>query len=268
MNAVTQTTLNRQQQMVSHMAGLWFKAFAKNFKFPSNYTCIDIETSGLFPQDDFICSVGYCVVRDHAIVDASEHYLDWTRHKDVDHADLKKRLQKTQKIMEKLGKGFYHTYDTLAKKGDDPVKVLNFYLDMFERMERDREVLVAHNGWAFDIEFLKSHFHNWLRVAYTFEPSLVYDSGVIEKASQLHADHDPLPMPNESLMDFTFRIAGVHAGARWGLDSHCEDVYKLSEKMAGCTHFEDGADHQAGYDATKLHFLIEEHRLLSQAGGV
>ena len=268
MNDVTRVTLTRQQKMVSHMAGLWFKEFAKNFKFPSNYTCIDIETSGLFPQDDFICSVGYCVVRDHAIVDAGEHYLDWTRNNDVDHADLKKRLQKTQNVMEGLGKGFYHTYDILAKKGDDPVKVLSFYLDMFERMEQDKEVLVAHNGWAFDIEFLKSHFHNWLRVAYTFSPSLVYDSGVIEKASQLHADHDPLPLPNESLMDFTFRIAGVSAGARWGLDSHCENAYKLSEKMAGCEYFTDGADHQAGYDATKVHFLIEEHRLLSQVGEV
>ena len=94
------------------------------------------------------------------------------------------------------------------------------------------------------------------------------ESGVIEHASQLHADHDPLPLPNESLMDFTFRIAGVRAGARWGLDSHCENAYKLSEKMAACEYFTDGADHQAGYDATKLHFLIEEHRLLSQVGEV
>ena len=159
MNDVTRTTLTRQQKMVSHMSGLWFKEFAKNFNFPANYTCIDIETSGLKPKEDYICAIGYCVVREHKLVKADEHYLDWTRHTAVDHEDLKRRLQKTQEVMEKLGKGFYHTYDVLAKKGDDPIKVLSFYLDMFERMEQDNEVLVAHNGWRFDIEFLKFHFH-------------------------------------------------------------------------------------------------------------
>jgi len=245
------------------MVKRWFSDFSKNFNFPANYTCIDIETSGLNPQEDYICAIGYCVVREHKLVKATEHYLDWTRHPDVNQDDLKQRLLRTQKVMEKQNKGFYHTYDKLATAGEDPTQVLNFYLNMFENMEQDREVLVAHNGWRFDIEFLKAHFHNWLRIAYVFTKNLVYDSGIIEKASQMHMEQDPLPFPGESLMDFTLRIANTRASVRWGLDSHCENVYKLSEKMASCEYFADGADHQAGYDATKLYFLVEEHKLLS-----
>jgi len=255
--------LNLQQKLVALMARHWFKEFAEHFAFPANYVCIDVETSGFDRERDFICSIGHVVVRDNKIVESKEHYLNWAQYDGVDLEDFKYRLDRTKNSMEAAGKGFHHSYEKLTEDGEAPTTVLMDYLTMFEEMEERDEVLVAHNGWGFDMQFFQAHFYNWLRVPFKFSTDLVYDSGIIEKASQLDLADNPLPKAGENLMDFSARVGAMRRkGVKWALDGHCEDQYGLTEKVRNAGH--EGADHQAMYDAIKLHFLIEEHRALSK----
>ena len=245
------------------MARHWFKEFAEYFAFPANYVCIDIETSGFDRERDFICSIGHVIVRDNDVVECEEHYLNWSQYVGVDLEDLKTRLARTQRSMEAAGKGFYHSYAKLEEVGEPPTEVLARYLRIFERMEADNEILVAHNGWDFDMQFLQAHFYNWLRVPFKFASDFVYDSGIIEKASQLALADNPLPKAGENLMDFSARIGAMRRkGVKWSLDGHCEEQYNLTEKVRNAGYV--GEDHQARYDAVKLHFLLEEHRALSK----
>ena len=255
--------LNFQQKLVAFMSYHWFKEFASYFEFPSNYVCIDVETSGFDRERDFICSIGHVVVRDNEIVESKEHYLNWAQYDGIDLEDFKYRLDRTKRSMEAAGKGFYHSYEKLTEDGEAPTTVLMDYLTLFEEMEERDEVLVAHNGWGVDMQFLQAHFYNWLRVPFKFSPHLVYDSGIIEKASQLGLEDNPLPALNENLMDFSARIGGMRRkDVRWSLDTHCEKQYALTDKVRAAGYA--GEDHQALYDAVKLHFLLEEHRALSK----
>jgi hypothetical protein len=244
------------------MSNHWFSQYGDNWEFPDNYTTIDIETDGVSPEKCFICMIGHTVVRDRQIVSTNETYLDWTSHPDVDQDKLRETLLNTQRAMERQGKHFGHTYAQLQAVGQDPIGTLQHYLDLFEEMENRHEVLLAHNGWRFDVEFFQSHFHNWLGVAFTFMDELVYDTGVCEKASQLAATDQPFPLDGETMRQWAFRVGGLRRkGIMWALDKHCEERYKLTDKMAadGLT----GIDHAAGYDSQKLFYLFEEHRALA-----
>jgi DNA polymerase III epsilon subunit-like protein len=252
--------LDPELQRLAIVAHHWFSQFVGRFGFPDNYTTIDLETSGLSPANNLICAVGHTVVRGRRAVETFETYLDWTHHPGVDQEQFQRDLLSVQSIMEQQGKSFHHTYERLREFGHPPEQVLNYYLELIEALEQRKEVLIAHNGWRFDIEFLKASWQNWLRVVYNFDPELVYDSGIIEKASQLDESREPLPRDGESLEDFSKRIGSIRAkGVKWALDGHCEDRYGLTIK-AGVDPREA---HRAGVDSQLLHFLMEEHRALA-----
>jgi DNA polymerase III epsilon subunit-like protein len=244
------------------MAHHWFKEMSKRFDFPDNYTTLDLETDGLDPTDNHVCAIGHTVVRNRQIVEMRETYLDWTRHPDVDQVALQRNLLQVQRVFAEKGHKLNHSFNRLQREGFEPIGVLEEYLDRFEAMEKTGEVLIAHNGWAFDIEFLQAHFYNYLGIDYVFEPDLVYDSGICEKASQLDAGFMPVPEPDETMRDWALRVGDIRIrGIFWALDKYCEKKYGLESQAKDAGY--SGADHCAGYDAIKLHFLFEEHRRLA-----
>jgi len=246
--------------MLAIMIAHWFNQFAGRYHFPENYTCVDIETNGLSPEKRCICSIGHTVVRERKIVETKEVYLDWPNFPDIDQEEFQRNLQQTETAMRSRHKPFHHTWSKLANDGEPPLEVLQRYLDLFEDMEARREVLIAHNGWRFDMEFFQAHFHNWLRIPFKFDPELVYDTGICEKASQLSDHDDPLPLAGETMQQFSWRIGELRRrGVRWALDGHCEEQYGLV-KQAGA---DPDQAHAAGHDSRMLYYLFEEHRKLA-----
>jgi len=252
--------LSRQLQLVAKMSERWFQEFADRYGFPANYTCVDCETNGVDVERSLICSIGHTIVRDGVPIETREVYLNWPDFPDIDHEDFQRKLYQTQQAMQSRGKGFHHTWERLRNEGEDPIATLEQYLTMFEDMEERREVVVAHNGWRFDIELFQAHFHNFLRIPFVFEPELVYDSGIVEKASQLDDYDDPLPLPGETMQQWAWRIGELRRrGVMWSLEGHCDDKYRIFEK-AGVGKEEA---HAAGVDSLVLHYLVEEHRKLA-----
>jgi len=247
-------------RLVAIMSNYYFREFARCAGFPDNYTTIDLETSGFDPVSKLLCTYGYTRVRDRQPVETQEVALNWTQHPDVDQLELREDLEQVQRGMERQGKVFHHTYAHLRDTGIDPIQALEQLLDLVETAENDHEVIVMHNGWAFDVEFMKAAFHNWLRIRWEFHENLVYDSGIIEKASQLEEVYNPLPYQGESMKDFAYRIRPIRAlGVMWSLDQHCAGRYDLMFKAG--VNPQDA--HKAGSDSLLIHHLIEEHRKLA-----
>lgn len=235
----------------------WFRQFAHNFAYPRDYTTIDIETSGIHPEQHYICAIGHVVVRGGAIEAMHESYLNWPAEPGVDTAELRQQLRETEEHMVSCGKPFHHSYERLQLEGRPALTVLQEYLDLIEDMEARGEILVSHNGWRFDMEFLQSHFHNWLGVPFVFAPGAVYDTGIVEKAAQLPASDGHLPYRGETLQQFAHRIGGIRRkGVFWALDGYCEAKYGLAARAGGTA----ALMHTAGQDALLLHYLYEEQR--------
>ena len=244
----------------------WFQRFAGFFPYPDNYTTIDLETSGLDPTQHLVCSIGHTVVRDRQPVHNEETYLNWPAYvadQRLDAGVLRADLEQTAHALNSKQKPFHHTWERLAQYGQDPKTVLEKYLGIFEQAERDREVLVAHNGWQFDVEFLQSAFYTWVfdsQTAFDFDPQLLYDTGVAEKASQLSDNYSPLPLVGETLKQFFWRLGQARArGVYWSLDKHCEEVYGLLHKAG----VQPGDCHRPAVDSFLVHRLMEEHRQLA-----
>jgi len=252
--------LDYRRKLLAVTTNFWFRQLSSRFGFPDNYTTLDLETTGLSPADDLICAIGYTTVAKRRPVETKEVILDWTRQPEVDQAKLRQDLLQTADAMQRQNKQHHYPYERLRAEGVDPLPALQDILARLEAMEQRREVLIAHNGWRFDVEFLQSHFYNWLRIDFRIDPELMYDSGICEKASQLPERCDPLPYAGESLQDFSWRIGNVRArGIRWALDSHCQEQYGLFEKAG----IDQSQAHQAGTDSLLLYHLFETHRTLA-----
>ena len=238
----------------------WFPKLAQHFAFPRDYTTVDIETSGLQPDEAEICVVGHTVVRNGLTVDCKETYINWWLDPEVDHKAIEARLLKTQKVMTEKGKTFLHTKEKLQACGRAPKEVLGEYLKLFEDMEARDEVLVAHNGIAFDLPFFVAHFHNVLRVVWKFREDLVFDTGIAVKASQMATV--PEPRPDETLYQFFARVSKWYGkGVYWALDDYCERTFQLREKAGLASDLA----HTAGPDSVLTAYLYEELRKLAQA---
>lgn len=254
------SVLGFQQRILALVAHHWFTAYAEQYGFPNNYTTFDLETNGLARETSLICTAGYSVVRDGVIAETQQIILDWTRHPDIDQLWLQRTLLETERAMHRQGKNFYHNYNYLRQHGVDPQQAIAQLLQRIETAENDGEMLVAHNGWRFDVELLQQHFHNYLGIAYRFEDNMVYDSGVAEKASQLELRDNPLPFPDESLREWGWRVGELRRrGIMWALDAHCEAKYGLlAQAGLGPEHH-----HMSGPDSQLLHYLVQEHRNLA-----
>jgi DNA polymerase III epsilon subunit-like protein len=237
----------------------WFQLLSKHFSFPRDYTTIDLETSGLMADVHSICVIGHTVVRDGKPVETKETYINWWADPDTDIKRLELQLQTTELIMRANNKTFLHTKEKLQALGRPPKEVFEEYLKLFEEMEDRGEVLVSHNGIAFDLPFLVAHFHNVLRVGWKFREDLVFDTGVMLKASQMATV--PQPKPDETFYQFLKRVSRTPAkGIFWALDKYCEPRFGLC-KQAGV---DPTLAHTAGVDSLLTAYLYEEQRKLAQ----
>ncbi len=248
------------------MVKTFFERLAGRFDFPDNYTTIDIETSGLNPKKNLICSIGHTIVRNRKPIENKLSYLNWSLEIGIDQEQLIYDLEKVRLAMERKGKSLLHSYSVLKEKGRPPRAVLNEYLALFEDMENRNEIAVMHNGWGFDVPFLENAISRWVlsvkKQQFEFDTELVYDTGAITKASQLPIDSvfSPLPAADESMKDFSLRIANYRApGVYWALDGYCADEYRLMEK-AGVAR---NQAHAADVDSLLTHHLLETQRELA-----
>lgn len=262
-SAVNQLT--RPDRLLAAMADYWFRQFREHFGFPNNYTTIDLETTGTTQDTDLICTAGMVVVRDGRPEQIHHWVLNWPdspgyANSHSNRTWLRRQLRKVQEALQARNQSFHHSYEYLRAEGREPGACLEEILNIVEAAEERNEIIVAHNGWWFDVEFLQAHFYNYLQIPYVFPDNGVYDTGICEKAAQLSDEHEPLPRPGETLKEFSWRIGAIRArGVYWALGGYCNERYGLLEKA----NVSPLSLHRADTDALVLHYLVQEHRRLA-----
>jgi len=231
--------------------------------FPHDYLVLDIETTGLCPETDLIWQVGHCLVTGSKPVDRGGALLDWTRHKKIDQGWLKQRLIDTKQQVEfrdgrPTGKTYHINYQKMRAEGVDPEPVLASYLKWLREAHEDKLFFVAHNGYNFDAVRLAGHFKRFLKEDWAFDDWELFDTGMVEKASQAMM----YPRSDDTMRSFSEYVGSARLrGVRWALDVWCVPRYGLAEKHG----LDMNAAHDAGFDCYLCHLLFEHWRGL--AGG-
>lgn len=231
--------------------------------FPDSYTAIDLETTGTNRLTDLICTAAWCVVREGVVTELGHAILDWPGHlAGEDLTWFLSRIQSAQVQMAERGAELLHTPQYLSKYGTDPIKGLSDLLEVCRNAAEIGEVLVAHNGWDFDVEFIQAAAENVLNAPYVFHDDAFYDSGVVELACQLDPVIDRVfPVEGQTSRDWALRLRGQkHPGVRWSLQ-YCRERYRLGE---GDPVMAEVEPHTAASDAYLLHHLVARHRQMAR----
>lgn len=243
------------------MTDNWFRRICdRGLKFPESYIVLDVETSGLDVKRDYIVQFGHLVVENRVARKPVETVLDWTRCDKASHGDVRQRLAEMEHYFKTRQREAKFSFAGIAREGVDPVEVLRIYHELFKQHQDAGCFFLTHNGIRYDTQIVASHFKRFLGVDFTFDPSCMIDTGLLEKASQLNL----LKHPSETLGQFYRHVANEYGkGVYWALDSHCVPKYKLVEKY--------GLDmrnaHCAGFDCYATHLLMEEFRACADSPG-
>src|SRR6202012_3523160 len=94
----------------------------------------------------------------------------------------------------------------LQAEGVPPAKFLPWLYDLIQEIREQKLIFVGHNGINYDAQMLKSHFEKYLGKPFDFGPDEIFDTGAVEKASQMINDPKVIPKPGETLYDYFRRI--------------------------------------------------------------
>lgn len=226
--------------------------------FPDDYMVGDTETSGVVVAQDLVLQVGYCLVEGGKAVETKAVLLNWPDSGLVPEDWLRDRLAQTKQHVEfdkfgnRTNKNYKFTYEML-RQGLPPRGVLTEYHGLLMDCRAAGQSLVFHNGYNFDGKILKSHFQHWLGIDWEFNDNELWDTGMLEKASQCNF----VPEPRDSWKSYAARVSAARLkGVFWSLDGHCIPKYGLEEK-----HKLDASQaHDAGYDCYLAHLVLEEYK--------
>lgn len=230
---------------------------------PDDYICIDIETTGLSPEKDFIVQIGHCLVSQGQVVDSCDFFVDWTKStdrtklttRDIDF--IQQSLSRVSSLMKSRGKNWQIDWNTLCHKGDCPIEVFESYTDLFSYVQKENLPVVAHNGYKFDVpfidKFLRRCFSNYpfVKNAAAISKTFLIDTGALIKAAQL-----PTTMrPGEQLNSFYKRVVNAYApNISWSLNEFAVPYFQLDRR--GC--IDTFKAHTSSYDAYVCSLLLEE----------
>jgi DNA polymerase III alpha subunit (gram-positive type) len=136
---------------------------------------------------------------------------------------------------------------------------LTHLLGLLSEARAADQLLVAHNGITFDLPVISQHFKRFLKLDYLFLPDETWDTGAMEKGSQL----DEILCLGEAPADFAYRvITRTGDGVHWSLHEHAIQKYGLAERFK----LDLEMAHTAPFDAYVTHLLFEEFRRLADEG--
>ena len=256
----------RQLMRAGQIISNWSKEFRARYGgslLPESYFTFDLESSGFSRDKDFILEWGHCVVRDRKVEDRASFLVNWYDAPDsVPAAYLDRQLERIAQDMRVDGRTWRITPELLKTKGVAPSKFVPWLFDYLTEVKEQGLLFVSHNGINFDIPMILSHFKNDLGENFDFGQDQVFDTGAVEKASQMSDEIKAMPQRGESMHAYFRRIAYCKAaGVQWNLDQHCMEKYRLVEKY----NVDPSKSHTAGEDSYALYGLMEEFRALAEA---
>lgn len=214
---------------------------------PDDYHAVDVESTGLSVDNDFILQVGYCRVRNrvpalsHAVVINWPDALPAARLSEFVH-----QLELTRERMVSKGKAYPWTVDLLRRRGRPPEEVATTLAAELG----PEPAVAAHFGWFFDFPMIAR-----LLARYGASPLAAYthrmiDTCVLEKARLLGL----YPRPGEDVGAYYRRVRETRGAPKHTLEA-CLDRLGLRAQGA-----DPAATHDAGYDAWAVHLILEHWR--------
>lgn len=241
----------------------WDEAFTAKYghKFPSSYLCFDTEFTGSNENRDLIVEIGHAMVEDGLIIDKLSLVLNWYSYPGIQASWLDYQLHNMRAI---VGPSWRLTPE-VVRQGMDPIKALRFYQKLFDVWNRRNLPFVAQNGQNADERLLRGNFGRFLNKSFELPQNGYFDTGGIYKATQIWEAQSGdltnykvvmLPHRNETLKKYFQRILNTRVpGVKWNLKLILQH-YGLDVKHA----VDHDKMHSAEYDATCLHWLMEEFR--------
>ena len=203
--------------------------------FKEDYLVIDCETTGLNPSYDFITQVGYCLVKGGKILSNQSLLL---------------RLPQGVEVGAKAAEITGITTEKCNSEGLDRAKTLSSVFDLIEDCMAVDLTLVGHNLISFDLPFFDTEASRCGRSVNCKSYQRVFDTGLTVKAALLGEEADAAS--KETWRAFFRRIDKIRSRTKWNL-SLCRSMFALDS----LANFEDGQEHDAGFDCLLCHYLIK-----------
>jgi DNA polymerase III epsilon subunit-like protein len=214
--------------------------------FPDNYVCVDLESTGITPQDKIV-QIGWCLVKDRKTVLSQSVVLDWTRDSGTDQKWLVDTLERTRTKMVQKGKQYPWTMALLRERGKTPAAAVESFINACEPYD----AYSTHYGWAFDYprigQLLDAYGHEFAP-----DQSRMIDTGLLTKACLTNT----APKRGESVSAYMRRIDAIRSSPRHNIEA-CMDLYGLDVAGAHKKNAHDG-----GYDAWLVALMTERVRHL------
>jgi hypothetical protein len=230
--------------------------------FPDNYLVIDTETTDVDVESPATLPVqlGYALVIDRKLEDSADYLVNWTLGpKAVPQPVFADALMRAKVGMERKGKIYHSTWESIGRDGLEPVEALRDFRDLVALALDHGYAIVAHNGYAFDRILLQ---HWWRRVGETLfiPPERLIDTGLLEKSYQM--GWSP-PLVDSCPRDYWYnKIRDARSRVRWSLDGACVTGYDLVARHK----LDLSQAHNAGFDCVLCHYLLEAMRERAESG--
>jgi len=226
------------------VAMTWVDEFGK---LPRNYLAVDTETSGVDPRQDYILQLGFCKVADSQAKLYGSLTIDWTQVLNRSQLqDLERRMDGARTAMQKRGKQYDWTIDSLTKHGKHPREIAKRFLAQVG----DDWAFAAHYGFLLDYPIIGKFLQQYGEKPFAPELEKMIDTGLLVKAGFIGVS----PEQHEDMMSYVKRVDTVRAAPRHSME-HCVDYFDLVKQGAVKKNL-----HDAGYDAWCVHLLVEKMR--------
>lgn len=211
-----------------------------NETMPSSYIVLDLETTGLNPQQCRAVQYGVCIVKDDLVVDSWAAIVKYPYN-----ITISAEAMKVHKI----------TPERMEAEGVPMGELMPALVTLFRTARRNGTMFMGHNFGAFDRWIIERDCAEFAD-SFKFGDNEFIDSGGLIKASQLpdvEFRHD------ESLASFFERVREIRArGVLWRL-SWCAEQYGLVKEGVDID-----ALHDAGVDARTVHLLYQSFLTLME----
>jgi len=218
------------------LTGKW-----QDYYLPCDYLVLDVETTGFSSVKNRIVSVGFCAVKDCAIVNdihsgqSANVVIKWPEEV----------FDGCQSAIDIHG----IDYNRSQREGVEPVEAMMMLNDAIKWARAENMFIVGHNLLKFDMPFLGMEL-NRAGIKNNIVAEEVVDTHALCKAMQLGM----IPGANESSFDYFTRVTSFRAkGVFSNLEKYCIDRFDLRSRYG----VDSTEAHDSGYDCWLTHLVMQ-----------
>jgi len=226
------------------------RAYADAYGLPESYVCVDVETSGLDVEHDYILQLGWCCVTKRQPIENAGIIINHVSELDDTKASLlSQRLSSTAVNMQKRGMAYNWSLNRL-QTGVEPKAAAERIVGICNKSE----YILAHYGTLFDFEIIDRLTRKYLDIGLTNAGGNLIDTAVIFKA----ASDQLRPRAHETYQSFVTRVLAHRGRSKFSMTACIAELNLASQGVV------DRRAHDAIYDSWLVFLVFETFRAMAQ----